>query len=261
MTEPPTEPPTATPSETPTEPPTTWIVRARNLPEHADNAIHTDAGARAAGFPSALVAGVTTYVYLTRPLVAAWGVDWLESGGGEVRFMAPVFADAEVHCVPTPCDDGTVLVEAVCPAEQRNPRATFAAVRAAGPPPSSRDGERLASRQFTLGDEFAADYGERAGDDLALYRELGVAHPVTWLRIANRIMSTELVAGPWIHTRSTVRHHAPGPIGATVDVHATVVERYQRNGTRAIVDIVVEHDGRPITTLEHEAIIDLTTAD
>src|SRR5680860_163226 len=68
------------------ETPTTWVVRARNLPEHAGNPIHTDAGARAEGFPSALVAGVTTYAYLTHPLVAAWGLDWLTRGGGEVRF-------------------------------------------------------------------------------------------------------------------------------------------------------------------------------
>lgn len=243
------------------EAPTTWTVRARNLPEHADNAIHTDAGAQAAGFPSALVAGVTTYVYLTRPLVAAWGLDWLGGGGGEVRFRAPVFADAEVRCVPTAGADDDVLVEAVCPTEERNPRATFAAVRHAGPPVPMRDGERLPSRSFTLGDEFAADYGERAGDDLTIYRDLGIAHPVTWLQIGNRIMSTDLVNGSWIHTRSIVRHHAPGPIGATVDVHATVVERYQRGGTRAIVDIAIEHEGRTITTLEHEAIVDLSTSD
>ena len=77
----------------------TWTVLARNLPEHADNRIHTDAGARAAGFPAALVAGVTTYAYLTHPIVAAWGLDWVANGGGEVRFDAPVFdhEDGDVH--------------------------------------------------------------------------------------------------------------------------------------------------------------------
>ena len=39
-------------------------VVAQNLPEHARNPIHTDEGARAAGFDRALVAGVTTYAYL-----------------------------------------------------------------------------------------------------------------------------------------------------------------------------------------------------
>ena len=40
--------------------PVPWSVTAQNLPEHARNAIHTDEGAQAAGFPRALVAGVTT---------------------------------------------------------------------------------------------------------------------------------------------------------------------------------------------------------
>ena len=83
----------------------TWTVRARNLPEHADNRIHTDAGARAAGFPAALVAGVTTYAYLTHPIVAAWGLDWVANGGGEVRFDAPVFDHDDVTCTPVVDDD------------------------------------------------------------------------------------------------------------------------------------------------------------
>jgi len=241
--------------------PRTWTVRARNLDEHADNVIHTDGGARAAGFPSALVAGVTTYAYLTHPLVEAWGIDWLTRGGGEVRFRAPVFADALVECVPTPAADGTVAMAAVCADQSRNPRVTFDAVRDAGAPPAMRDGERLPSRRFTLGGDFAADYGERAGDDLSLYADRGVMHPVTWPQIANRIFSTDLVNGAWIHTRSIIRHHAPGPVGAVVDVHATVVDRFQRGGTRAIVDVLIEHDGQPIATLEHEAIVDLTTTE
>jgi len=54
-----------------TSAPTSWTVTAQNLAEHARNPIHTDAGAQAAGFPRALVAGVTTYAYLTHPIAAA----------------------------------------------------------------------------------------------------------------------------------------------------------------------------------------------
>jgi acyl dehydratase len=236
--------------------PVTWSVLARNLPDHATNTIHTDEGARAAGFESALVAGVTTYAYLTHPLVAAWGIDWLTRGGGEVRFTAPVFADARVDCVPV-ADGGAVVVDAVCPDQERNPRATFRAVRDAGPPRSMRGGEALPSRRIELGSTTSADYGLRAGDDLELYADEGVMHPVIWPAIANDVFSAELVRGPWIHTRSIIRHHAPGPVGAFVDVHATVVERYERRGQRAIADILIEHDGRPLATLEHEAIVDL----
>ena len=46
---------------------THWSTRAINLPDHANNLIHTDEGARAAGFPGALVAGATIYAYMTHP--------------------------------------------------------------------------------------------------------------------------------------------------------------------------------------------------
>jgi hypothetical protein len=190
--------------------------------------------------------------------VAAWGVDWLTRGGGEVRFTAPTFARRELSCTPTARPDGSVTVEAVDPTEDRNPRAVFEAVRDAGPPPVARPGEVLPSRQFVLDGHYGADYGARAGDDLALYPQEGLVHPAVWPAIANTIMSAELVKGSWIHTRTIVRHHAVAHQGATVTVHATVVDRFVRHGERAVVDIVVDHDGAPIATMEHEAIIDLT---
>jgi len=81
--------------------PVAWSIVAQNLPEHARNPIHTDEGAQAAGFPRALVAGVTTYAYMTHPIVAAWGLEWLQSGGGEFRFRKPVFDKDVVTCEPT----------------------------------------------------------------------------------------------------------------------------------------------------------------
>lgn len=242
------------------EMPVAWSVLAQNLPEHAANAIHTDAGAQAAGFESALVAGVTTYAYLTHPLVAAWGIDWLTHGGGEVRFRAPVFAGRRIDCVPSAeaeAPDAAVVVEAVDVAEELNPRVVVRAVRDAGPPPIMRTGEVLPDRQFTLDDRYGIDYGERAGDDLDIYRNRDLVHPAVWPAIANNIMSTDLVTGSWIHTRSIIRHHAPGPAGAVVDVHATVIERFDRGGRRAVIDVLIALDGRPLATLEHEAIIEL----
>lgn len=238
--------------------PQPWMVTARNLAEHAGNRIHTDDGAREQGFPAALVAGVTTYAYLTHPVVAAWGTDWLERGGGEVRFRAPVFAGRSVDCVPTVDPHGSVTVAAVDSTEDQNPRATLTATRDSGPPRDPRAGDALGSRQYVLDDYYGSDYGLRAGDDLALYEREGIVHPAVWPAIANNIFSTDLVRGSWIHTRSIVRHHGIAPRGATVDVHAVVVERFVRHGERAVADIVIEHDGRTVATLEHEAIIDLS---
>jgi hypothetical protein len=236
--------------------PQTWTVRARNLAEHADNRIHTDAGARAAGFPAALVAGVTTYAYLTHPIVAAWGLDWVANGGGEVRFDAPVFDDDEVTCTPV-VDGDAVVVVARC-VDGAAPRATLRAVADCGPLPAVRDGTPLTSRRVELGDRWGADYGERAGDDLDLYRREGVVHPAVWPALANHVVGADLVRGPWIHLRSVVRHHGLAPAGAVADVHAVVVDRFhRRSGERAIVDVLIEVEGRVVASLEHEAIIAL----
>jgi hypothetical protein len=236
--------------------PETWKVRAVNAPEHAGNRIHTDEGAREQGFPAALVAGVSTYAQLTRPLVAAWGVDWLERGGGEVRFRSPVYAGDLVDCVPSPTADGAV-VEARCGDRSA---VVLDAVRDAGPPPPVRPGEQLPDRTVALTDRLGPGYGARVGDDLELYARERIIHPAVWPAIANDVFSAELVRGSWVHTRSVIRHHGIAHDGDRVVVHAVVVDRFVRRGERAVVDVSIELDGRPLVTIEHEAIIDLSVS-
>ncbi|MEO5901296.1 MAG: MaoC/PaaZ C-terminal domain-containing protein [Ilumatobacteraceae bacterium] len=233
-----------------------WTVIAANLPGHARNPIHTDAGAQAAGFPRALVAGVTTYAYLTHPVVAAWGEEWLQSGGGEVRLRQPVFDKDTVSCEPTV--DGDDVVIAAQTAESTAPRATFAAVQRSAQIDLLRAGEQLRSRRIELVGELGTDYGWGAGDDLALYRERGLVHPAVWPAIANQVVHVDVARGSWIHTRSIIRHHGLASAGATADVHATVVHRFTKpTGERAILDVLIEIDGRVVATLEHEAIVAL----
>jgi hypothetical protein len=235
--------------------PALWSIRAQNLPEHARNPIHTDAGAQAAGFPRALVAGVTTYAYLTHPIVVAWGLDWLGRGGGEVRFRRPVFDHDLLQCTPV-IDGDAVAVHAVT-AEADQPRAVFRAVRDSGPPPPMRPGEALPSRQIRLAGEWGSDYGMRAGDDLALFVDAGCVHPAVWPALANQVVHADVARGSWIHTRSIVRHHAIARADAIADVHAVVVRRFEAHGERAVLDVRIEVDGIVVATLEHEAIVAL----
>ena len=107
---------------------------------------------------------------------------------------------------------------------------------------------------------YGSDYGWNAGDDLALYRERGIVHPAVWPAIANAVVHADVARGSWIHMRSIIRHHAVAPAGAVADVHAVVVRRYRRSGERAVLDVRIEVDGRPVATLEHEAIVDLSAA-
>jgi acyl dehydratase len=237
--------------------PQLYTVVAQNLPEHARNPIHTDQGARAAGFERALVAGVTTYAYLTHPVVEAWGEDWLAFGGGEVRFRRPVCAGDTVECRPTVSDDGDAVLIEACTGSGDDPRATFRAVRRSDAPVAMRAGERLRPRQIRLDGELGGDYGERAGEHLALYEERGLVHPAVWPAIGNFVVHRDVARGSWIHTRTIVRHHALARAGRVADVQSTVVRRYQRHGESAVLDVHIEVDGVSVATLEHEAIVAL----
>ncbi len=68
---------------------------ARNTSKESENAIHDDAVAKKYGFSGGLVPGVTVYAYMTHPLVAAWGPQWLERGTATVRFVKPVLDEDE----------------------------------------------------------------------------------------------------------------------------------------------------------------------
>lgn len=247
--------------------PVAWTVIAQNLPEHARNPIHTDAGARAAGFPRALVAGVTTYAYLTHPLVAAWGVDWLRSGGGEVRFLRPIFDHDALRCTPVADTADTtndadaapneVAIHALT-AEPDQPRAVLRATRSGGEAPPMRTGEQLPTKRLHLAGEWGWDYGARAGDHFGPYAEQGWVHPAVWPALANRVIHTEVARGSWIHTRSIIRHHATAQSGTYADVHSVVVSRFESHGERAVLDVRIEVEGVLVASLEHEAIVALS---
>jgi acyl dehydratase len=235
--------------------PVEWSIKAQNLPEHARNPIHTDAGAQAAGFPRALVAGVTTYAYLTHPLIVAWGEDWLARGGGEIRFRRPVFDHDVLRCVPV-IDGDAVLVQAIT-SEPEQPRAIFRAVRDGGAVAPLREGEVLPSKEFQLIDTFSCDYGSRAGDDLSFFADRGLVHPAVWPALANDIVYNYVARGSWVHMRSIIRHHATAPVGATAELRSVVVKRFESHGERAVLDVHIVVDGQVVASLEHEAIVAL----
>ena len=235
--------------------PVEWSVKAQNLPEHARNPIHTDAGAQAAGFPRALVAGVTTYAYMTHPLIVAWGEDWLARGGGEVRFRRPVFDHDVLRCLPV-VDGDVVEVQAIT-SEPEQPRAIFRAVRDGGAVAPLREGEVLPSKEFQLIDTFSCDYGLRAGDDLSFFADRGLVHPAVWPALANDIVYNFVARGSWVHMRSIIRHHATAAVGATAELRSVVVKRFESHGERAVLDVHIVVDDQVVASLEHEAIVAL----
>ncbi len=227
-----------------------WSTTAINLPDHADNKIHTDEGAQAAGFERALVAGTTVYAYMTHPAVAAWGIDWLSHGGGELKLRRPVFDSDQVDCVVTTAD-GDPTITATVANDARASLDLWAHIDA----PDTRSGEPLLPIDVTLSDAHL-DYGMRCGDDLSVYAEHNIAHPVTWANLANAIFMKNLVTGPWIHVRSKIYHEGVARLGSNIHVDADLIERFDsRAGERALVDMRIYADDEPVATIEHEAII------
>lgn len=229
-----------------------FSVNARNLPEHASNAIHTDAGAQAAGYRAALVAGVTTYAYLTHVPAAGWGMDWVRGGSAHVRFLAPVCAGDLITCTPDLAGD-VVNVNAMVDGASH---ASCAVQRVADQiEPASATDEALPTIEVPLVD-LMDNYGVRCGDPMTMYAEQGIVHPAVWPALANQTTSLHLVTGSWIHTRSLITHLGVAKVGSTAEVTATVTKRFTtRAGERAILDVRISVEGKPVAQIEHESII------
>lgn len=240
---------------------TDWSVTAVNLPEHADNPIHTDAGAQAAGFPGALVAGVSSYALMTHVPVSAWGDAWIAGGGAHVRFGAPVFDGDSVDCVVV-ADDGEAgePERAVVELRVEGQRRASCVLFEQGPTMPIRAGERMEPIVVTPGAEWS-DYGTRLGDPDRRYVARSLIHPAAWLAWANRVFHTQLVSGSWIHTRSLIAHHRLVELGETITIETIVVDRFDsRAGKRAVADVRISCGDEPVASIEHEAVIEVAPA-
>ena len=234
-----------------------WQTSAINLAEHADNPVHTDEGATAAGFPSALVAGTTVHAYLTHPPAQAWGSAWLGRGWSELRLLSPVFDNDTVDLIPNdhgiPNDD--CVIEARVEGQLRATLAVSIAPRSAV---ERAVIEQHADLTFDLARGLGT-YGLRAGDDLGLYATEGWVHPAVWPCIGNQVTDTFHVTGPWVHVRSAVTHMGLVPNDAVVTVRSALVDRFEtKAGERVVLDIEAIVDDVVVARIEHESIIRLS---
>ncbi len=253
------------------------LVEAFNTATRSENAMHHDDVAQRYGFRGGLVPGVDVYAYLTHPAAARWGLEWLERGRMQGRFLQPVYDGETVRVVATEDGDGGLVVEVrnaageVCatgtaslPDEpttipdpsswpvvnQREPDerpAPDATSLAAGTPLG------LAPHRFHAAE--AAGYLSDVRETLPLYAEAGVAHPAWLLRDANYVLSRSVRLGPWIHVESDAQHLGLVRDGEEVGCRALVTREWEHKGHRFVeLDVLHLAGDRPVVRVTHTAI-------
>jgi len=258
----------------------THVVVARNAATRSDNRIHEDTVARTYGFSGGLVPGVTLYGYLTRPVVAHFGTDWLERGTIDVRFMRPVYDGGQVEAVAepdpaggaelrlslmdsegTPCVVGTAgLPERPQPVfdPASVPWAETAEDRPAADAESLAPGRVLGSLFAPVEADYYRAYLDLLDEDPEPYRSAGLAHPGALILAANTVLAANVRLGPWVHVGSRVANLAPVPRQSDVETRARVRDRYERKGHQLVeLEVVWLHDGLPVMTALHTAIYQL----
>jgi len=255
---------------------------AHNTATTSQNKIHDDDVARRFGFTGGLVPGVDVYAYLTQPVAAAWGVEWLERGFIRGRFVKPVYEGQEIEVVPGPeVEDETGVTASL---EVRNPAGELCAegsarlpagppaavdvdawpdvAQAAEPPEASPDslavGNAFGFADVGFHADEAVTYLDDVRDPLAMYRQERVAHPGWLLRLANRVLATNVRLGPWIHVESHTQHLGLLRDGERVGARSLVTREWEKGGHRFVeLDVLLARfsdNGGPVARIAHTAI-------
>ena len=255
---------------------------AYNQATASENRIHSDEVAARYGFRGGLVPGITVHAYLVEPALRAWGLEWLSTGEASILLKAPLYDGAafrvEVDVEREGAYEGRVLDEegGLCasgrvalagtdrpapperrgdrPAPQRDerPEATRSALEALR--------ERgLGAIRFSWKGEGEYDRTTRSFDgmhDLVRPDREGYANPGLVLGLANSILSSNVVLGPWIHVESRMGNHAAVPLGSSLITEARITDLFARGG-HEFVDLDVAaylESGEPVMTAFHRAI-------
>jgi acyl dehydratase len=260
---------------------TAYAVQAHNAATASENKIHDDDVARTYGFEGGLVPGVTVYAYLTHPVVAALGRSWLEHGTMDARFIRPCYDGDGVTIDADAPDAGDARMELTV---RRAPDEVVATATASVPPgrprppavgdypavplpaervPATEDALAalgpLGSWEATFRADHAPAFLDEIGEDLALYRDDGLAHPGYLLLAANTILGANVRLGPWMHVGSEVTNHGVVLDGDRVSTRGRIAQLFERKGHRfAELDLLmVVNDARPVLHVRHTAIYDI----
>ena len=258
----------------------TYRVRARNTSVDSENKIHDDETALQFGFRGGLVPGVTVYAYMTVPLVAQFGLDWLERGSMQVKFHQP-FYDGDQVLVKAESDDDVNAVKVSITAEREDGTVCATALATInddsnwlGEPQltqnlslTSTDARPIPSRDLLVAGTLLGTLIEtlsvpdsstldKLDERLPVYTSAGaVAHPFTLLALANQILVSNYKLGPWIHVASDLKNWSAVRNREEVSVRGRIADCYERKGHEFVVlDLELRVDQRLVQQVRHTAI-------
>lgn len=251
----------------------TYRVEAYNLSHASENRIHDDATAQRFGFTGGLVPGVEVFAYCCHPAVQRWGDAFLQRGAIACGFQKPVY-DGRIATV-TATEDGDALAlrvdsegvgcatgRASLPAEAA-PLPDLSTLPAMAPPatrPKASDetlapGRILGTNPLALTDTVLADYLRDVRETDPRYAAQGIAHPGLLLRLCNKLLTENVVLGPWIHVGSDLRFLGLARRGQALSARARISANVDRKGHRIVsLAAVVLADGTPVAQVAHDAI-------
>lgn len=236
--------------------PERFRVRARNVTGNAENRIHDDDVARRYGFAGGLVDGTRVYAFLTRPLAARFGTDWLARSIADLALLRPVYDGDTLEVIPGPLDESEPEAglrvrctneagEEVALLEARLPRALPPPDARAGRAPSAPVDQRppVSWERLVVDAPFRAlhwrptpadnaRWCESVAEPLALYTQGGDApvHPGLVLQAANDVFTHNFRLEPWLHVASHIVQRGAIRAGETVEVRAVPTDKWERRG-------------------------------
>lgn len=238
-----------------------FLVRAVNTAVDSENRIHDDRVAAEYGFRGGLVPGVTVYGYMASAVIEHFGPEWLEHGAIDVRFFQPFYEGEQVEVSIAEQDQGRIKVETgrasgIAWIDDTAPPADYPAEHPMPDRvPASRETLRVGTILGTI--EKTLDLSQ-PGMSAPLEAWIGparFAHPAILLALANEILLSNYILGPWIHSSSEVRNFASAHDGEHLHVRGKIVDAYERKGHEFVVlDVAILAGERPLSRIRHTAI-------
>jgi acyl dehydratase len=242
--------------------PSSFLVRAVNTASDSENKIHDNQVAAEYGFSGGLVPGVTVYGYLASAVIEHFGPQWLARGAMDVRFFQPFYEGEQVAISIEDGEHGRIKVQAGLrasatawlfdapvpedyPAKQSMPDRV----------PPSRETVRTGTILGTLTKTIDLSEQGLSAPLEAFIGEERQAHPAQILGLANEILMSNYILGPWIHSSSEVRNASPVRDGEQLQVRGKIVDAYERKGHEFVVlDVAILSADRLASRIRHTAI-------